>query len=57
MTVSTSQACWDSWISHLEEADGGRLLTEALTAEVEAVLADDTSLVSADTAIVESTFR
>ena len=32
--------------THLGEPDGGGLLTEALTAEVEAVLADETSLVS-----------
>ena len=33
--------------THLEETDGVGLLTEALTAEVKAVLADKTSLVRA----------
>ena len=37
--------------THLEETDGSSLLTEALTAEVESVLADDTSLVGTDTAV------
>jgi len=36
--------------THLGEADGVRALTEALTADVEAVLADQTSLVLADAA-------
>jgi hypothetical protein len=33
------------------EADVGGLLTEALTADVQAVLADETGLVGADTAV------
>ena len=37
--------------THLGEPDGGGLLTEALTAEVEAVLADETSLVGAQAAV------
>jgi hypothetical protein len=37
--------------AYLDESDVGRLLTEALTAHVEAVLADETGLVGADTAI------
>ena len=37
--------------SYLGEANVGALLTEALTADVQAVLADQTSLVRADTAI------
>ena len=36
--------------THLHETDGSRLLTEALTTEVKAVLADETSLVRAQTA-------
>ena len=39
---------------YLGEADVGRLLSEALTADVQAVLADETSLVGADTAISTS---
>jgi hypothetical protein len=34
----------------LDEANVGRLLAEALTADVEAVLADETGLVGADAA-------
>ena len=37
--------------SYLDEANVGTLLTEALTADVEAVLADETGLVGADTAV------
>ena len=37
--------------THLVEPNGSRLLTEALTAEVEAVLADETSLVCAEAAV------
>jgi hypothetical protein len=37
--------------SYLGEANSGRVLTEALTADVESVLADQTGGVSADTAI------
>jgi hypothetical protein len=37
--------------SYLEEPNLVRLLTEALTADVETILADQTSLVGADTAI------
>lgn len=37
--------------SYLDKANIGRLLTEALTADVQAVLADQTSLVGADSAI------
>ena len=36
--------------SYLDEANVGGLLTEALTADVETVLADETGLVGADTA-------
>jgi hypothetical protein len=45
--------------SYLDETDVGGLLTEALTAEVEAVLADETGLVGADTAVQyhQSKFR
>ena len=35
---------------HLDEANGGGLFAEALTAEVKAVLADETSLVGAEAA-------
>lgn len=38
------------YMADLDEADSGRLLTEALTAEVETILADETSLVSAEAA-------
>ena len=37
---------------YLDESDVGGFLTETLTADVETVLADQTGLVSADTAIV-----
>jgi hypothetical protein len=37
--------------THLEETDSSRLLAEALTAEVEAVFADKTSLMSTHTAM------
>ena len=37
--------------AHLLETDGGSLLAEALTTEVKAVLADETSLVGAEAAI------
>lgn len=37
--------------SYLDEANVGGLLTEALTADVEAVLADQTGLVGADAAV------
>ncbi len=40
--------------SYLDEANVGTLLTEALTADVEAVLADETGLVGADTAVRSS---
>jgi len=36
---------------YLDEANVGGLLSEALTADVQAVLADETSLVLADTAV------
>ena len=39
--------------AHLLETDGGSLLAEALTAEVEAVLADETGLVRAEAAVEE----
>jgi len=40
------------WVgSYLDEANVGGLLSEALTADVQAVLADETSLVLADTAM------
>lgn len=38
--------------SYLDEANVGGLLTEALTADVEAVLADQTGLVGADAAVI-----
>lgn len=38
-------------LAYLDESNVGSLLTEALTADVEAVLADETSLVGADTAV------
>jgi hypothetical protein len=38
-------------LSYLDETDVGALLAEALTADVEAVLADETSRVRADAAI------
>jgi hypothetical protein len=41
------------YATDLVEADVGGLLTEALTADVQAVLADETGLVSADTAVEE----
>lgn len=37
--------------THLGETDVGGLLAEALTADVQAILADETSLVRADTAM------
>lgn len=37
--------------SYLGEADVGGLLTEALTADIQAVLANETGLVGADTAV------
>ena len=36
--------------SHLGETDSSRLFTETLTAEIEAVLADETSLMGAEAA-------
>lgn len=39
--------------AYLGETNSGRVLTEALTADVEAVLADQTSGVGADTAVGE----
>ena len=48
--ISLSNDGQNCHTTHLEETDGSSLLTEALTAEVEAVLADETSLVSTDTA-------
>ena len=41
------------YATDLVEANVGGLLTEALTADVQAVLADETGLVSADTAVKE----
>jgi hypothetical protein len=38
-------------VAYLDEANVSGLLTEALTADVEAVLADETGLVGADTAV------
>jgi len=38
----------------LDETDGSRLFTEALTAKVKSVLADKTSLVSAKTALTSA---
>lgn len=44
-------------LSYLDETNVGSLLAEALTADVEAVLADQTSLVGADTAIYRKIYR
>jgi hypothetical protein len=41
----------DSNLTYLDEANVGGLLTEALTADVQAVLADQTSRVGADAAV------
>lgn len=41
--------CTSKW-TYLDETDGGRLFTEALTAEVKTILANETGLVSAETA-------
>jgi hypothetical protein len=38
-------------LSYLDETDVGALLAEALTADVEAILADETSRVGADAAV------
>ena len=38
-------------VKYLDETNIGSLLTEALTADVQAILADETSFVSADTAV------
>ena len=43
--------------THLGEADRLRLLAEALTAEVEAVLADETSLMAAQAAVTHAIER
>jgi hypothetical protein len=39
---------------YLDETNVGALLTEALTADVEAVLADETGVVGADAAVSDS---
>lgn len=44
-------------VSYLGESNVGGLLTEALTADVEAVLADETGLVGADAAVKEKRRR
>lgn len=44
---------WGQSMSYLGESNVGGLLTEALTADVESVLADQTSGVGADTAVKE----
>ena len=49
-TCKSSKLAW-ARLSYLDETDVGALLTEALTADVEAVLADETSWVGADTAV------
>ena len=36
---------------HLHKADGGRLFAEALAAQVETILADETGLMSAEAAV------
>ena len=41
-------------LTNLVETDVGGLLTEALTADVQAILADETGLVGADTAVYMS---
>jgi hypothetical protein len=46
-----------SFIPYLGEANIGGLLAEALTADVEAVLADQTGTVGADAAVIFSKFR
>lgn len=38
-------------IAYLDESNIGSLLTEALTADVQTILADETGLVCADTAV------
>ena len=48
---ATSYPVWMRIMSYLGEANVGRLFSEALTADVQAVLADETSRVRADTAI------
>jgi hypothetical protein len=48
---------WNAWWvgeSYLDETNVGGLLTEALTADVQAVLADETSRVGADAAVSTS---
>jgi len=43
------------WFSSvLHKADGGRLFTEALAAQVETILADETGLMSAEAALAGS---
>ena len=41
----------ETGVAYLGKTDSGSLLTEALTAEVKAVLADETSLVGAEAAV------
>ncbi len=52
-----TMGCWtrdrESALTVLVETDLVGALAEALTADVEAVLSDDTTLVGADTAMVE----
>ena len=52
---SANDGTWRVRRTHLEETDSGSFLTEALTAEVKTVLADETGLVSAETAEKKAT--
>ena len=50
-TMSLQYGIREYLCTYLDETDGCRLLTEALTTEVKAVLADKTSLMRAEAAI------
>lgn len=50
----TNKHIMSSRLPVLDETDVGGLLAEALTADVESVLADETGLVGADTALPAS---
>ena len=51
MVLPISRTQRSSLESYLDEANVGGLLTEALTADIETVLADQTGAVGADTAV------
>ena len=52
MSVTSRESLWENSVfPYLGETNVGALLTETLTADVETVFANQTSLVSADTAI------